>query len=254
MSKVPFLDRQVLVKEIESFAGRFNAYVKAHTKRMSDYYEMSAYNEIVRYYKHKKYDVMPLNLKNGEFKYRLSPTALKDTCSYFSATKKAGRWDDAVTISLEIHHNLRIQSACDKHLFYNADIAVCYYGGTKSMRENGRQKDFICNERLISFFEVKNLVPFPEILFNFSGLLLEFLPKFISGEVSVSELDTYSAVDNKHICPGMFFSGSVNDNTKRIILALKNRYNHNFILGLAYSKGKIHPLRGLKEYELQLNL
>jgi len=251
MSKVPFLDRQVLIAEIKTFAGRYNAYVKTQTKRMSDYYEMSAYNEIVRYYKKKRYVLSPMNLKKGEFKYRLSPTALKGTCSYFSAIRGFGRGTGAIRVALEIHHGLRIQSACDNYLFYNADIAVCQSGAVCSRWVNNRQTDFIHNAGLISFFEIKNYVPFPEILYNFSGLLLEFMPKFVNGTVLVNQFNPNAVNNTRHLCPGMFFSGSTNDNTRRIVYALQNRYNHNFIMGLAYSKGKIPLLMALKEYEMQ---
>jgi len=72
MSKAPYLDRNILIDEIKSFARQYNAYFKTQTKRMSDYYEMSVYNEVIRYYKKKRYDIEPQNLKNGEFKYRIS--------------------------------------------------------------------------------------------------------------------------------------------------------------------------------------
>ena len=250
MSKVPFLDREVLIKEIKNFACQYNAYFKSQTKRMSDFYEMSAYNEIVRYYKKKKYDIRPFILKKGKFKYRLSTSGLKENFSYFHCSKIWGRGANKPSIAIEIHHNLRIQSNHDDKMFYNADISVCFVDGVDTDRFNQRRRDYICKDALITFFEVKNLTPFPEILYNFNGLLLEFMSEFIYQNVITSEFNPNSPVNQNHLCPGIFFSGNLNDNTRKIVRNLQGRYKHNIICGLANSKGKIPSLRNLMEYEL----
>ncbi len=101
----------------------------------------------------------------------------------------------------------------------------------------------------INYYDLKTKL-LRSVLFNFSGLLLEFMPKFIEGNVKVDYFDNHSVNNEKHLCPGMFFSGSPNNNSSKIISALQQRYNQNFICGLASHKGKIPMFIGLKEYVL----
>jgi len=244
----PFLDRSLLIEEIQSFTRQYNAYFKQQESRMSDFFEMAAYNEIVRYYKKKKYEIYPCNLKNGVFKYRLVTSGLKENFSYFLCKNTFGKDVDQDALSVEIHHNLRMESASSQNLYYNADISVCFEGMVVHRKENSRQIDYIENRNVISFFEIKNLNPFPEVLFNFSGLLLEFKPQFIHGQVHVREFDPDSPVNKMHLCPGILFSGIPNQKAREVSFVLKDRYKHNIICGLANNRGKM-SLWGLKEYD-----
>ena len=130
-SKNPYKDRKLLLRDINSFISRNGGTFNQLAKRMSDLFEMSVYNDIVKYYKRKKYDIKIVHLKrDGTFKYKLSTSGLKENFSYFECSKQTVKNSKRTTIEIEIHHNLKVQSAHDKHIYYTADISVCHKDGT----------------------------------------------------------------------------------------------------------------------------
>ena len=133
---------------------------------MSDLFEMSVYNDAVKFYRRKKYTISICNLmRDGTFKYKLSTAGLSGNFSYFKAEKTLR---GEITDSIELHHNIKLQSYYNAHMYYTADVSVCSEGGvTTKKQQNGKRHSYIEKENLITFFEVKNMNPFPEILFSF---------------------------------------------------------------------------------------
>ncbi len=249
MSKSPYLDRNELIEQIDRFVNKFSPFFKATADRMSDLYEMASYNEIIRYYKRRKFTLTPQNLKKGVFVFKLSPTGLKENFSYFTATRSLGDKNNTDLIVIEVHHNAKIQSHHDPHLYYSADVSVCLLDGMVSQKQkNGKKHSYIPNEKLITFFEIKNLNPFPEILFSFTGLLVEFMPSLIMNQVEIYEIKDKKHNPKGHLTPGIFFSGTPSSYTATVIKKLKKRYGHNIICGLANNKGAIPTFNGLNEY------
>ena len=97
--------------------------------------------------------------------------------------------------------------------------------------ESKIRHSFIPNDRLVTFIEVKHLNPFPEIVFSFTGLLLEFSPKCV--------LAWKAGSAGNHPCPAMVFSGDGSKHTRRIINSLSGRYGINFVTGLQSTDARI---------------
>lgn len=240
-SKTPWKDRKDLLKDLSSFIIRNGAFFNQNSKRMSDLFEMSVYNDIIRYYKRKKYKIQIANARNGVFRYKLSPTGLSDNFSYFVAYRGYGRGKNRENVDIEIHHNLKVQSAHNEHIYYTADISVCEKDGVKTIKQrNGIRHSFVVNSTLITFFEVKNLNPFPEILFSFSGLVLEVKPELIIKKEHIE-------LSNRHLTPSIVFSGSGSEHVQRVAEDLTNRYSYNVISGLYTNKGQIYSFKNLNE-------
>lgn len=240
-TKTPWKDRKELLKDISSFIHRNSAFFKQNSKRMSDLFEMSVYNDAVKFYKRKKYSIVIRNLmRDGTFKYKLSTAGLSDNFSYFTAEKMLR---GKVVDTIEIHHNIKLQSSHDQHIYYTADVSVCRRNGvTTLMQKSGKRHSYIENANLITFFEVKNMNPFPEVLFSFSGIVLEVMPEFITGSKHKIG-DKY-----KHLTPTIVFSGSGSDHAEQVADKLSARYGYNVIRGLYVSKGKIYSMDKLKTY------
>lgn len=246
--KSPWKDRKELLRDISSFIGRNGAFFKQNAKRMSDLFEMSIYNDAIRYYRRKKFNLEVKQLgKNGTFRYKLSPAGLKQNFSYFVVSKLVGRGSKRHEEKYEVHHNVRIQSAHDPHIYYTADVSVTTDNGVKTVRQNsGRKHSFIPNDRLITFFEVKNMNPFPEVLFSFSGLVLEVFPQLIGGQIP------YGA-GKGHLLPCIVFSGAGNAHAIYVGQALSQRWGFNVISGTYANKAQIYSFRNLNEYDVQSN-
>lgn len=244
-SKNPYKDRKELLKDVSSFISRNGATFNQLAKRMSDLFEMSIYNDVVKFYKRKRYtiNIKQLN-KDGTFRYKLSTNGLRENFSYFHCEKNTIKNRKRTKVEIEIHHNLKIQSAHDEHIYYTADISVCDIDGTVTNKQkNGRNHSYVKNDSLISFFEVKNLNPFPEILFGFSGLVLEVMPKFIDGTIK-------SCSSGDHLTPSIVFSGLGSSHVRKVSESLTYRYNYNIISGLYANKNQIYSFKDLKQYSL----
>ncbi|MBK9504392.1 MAG: hypothetical protein IPO03_03315 [Bacteroidetes bacterium] len=93
----------------------------------------------------------------------------------------------------------------------------------------------------MTFCEVKQFNPFPELLFNFIGVLNELKMEYMTNHSVKLPTD--------HIAPSLMISGKPNRQTIRIKESLEGRYCINIIYDLFYSatftfsKGKINDLR-----------
>lgn len=242
-SPSPFIERKELLSDISSFVRRNGGTFRQLAKRMSDLFEMAVYNDVIKYYKRKKWLIEIKKLKHdGTFRYKLSTSGLKENFSYFLITPKSPKCHEQVKKCIEIHHNIKVQSAHDEHIYFTADISVCHEGGVVTVpQKNGRRHSFIENKNLVSFFEVKNLNPFPEVMFSFSGLVLEVMPQFIEGRVKINS-------NGDHLTPSLVFSGLAGANAKKVSQSLQNRYNYNIISGIYTNKSQIYSLATLNKY------
>ena len=231
----PWIDRKILVANAKQFVRRHGYFFRTNAARISSLVEISVYNSIVQFYASMDYEIKGANLgPKKSFKYKLIATGLAETHSYFTATK-----DDN---EFHILNNIRLQSAHDDHLYYTADVVVTNGRGTTTQRlQNGRRHSFVEKENLITFAEVKHINPFPEALFNFSGLVLEFMPGFIEKKYKISD-----AGDN--LCPIIAFTGAASEHAERIRFSLTDRYGFNIVFGTSRTSGKLTGFDIMKRY------
>ena len=236
----PFKDIKLFESEITSFINKFKATVVTHSKRVSDYFEMSCYNLIVRFYENNGYSVTIQNLKKGEYVYKCSPAGIQSNYSFFLITTNYGK----KTLVFEVQHNLATQSSFNKEVFTNPDISVIKKGTSKTTTNYyaiNRRFSYVKNSDLITFFEVKNFNPFPELIFNFIGIVNELR----------KEILTNSATAKRpiHLAPSLMVSGKPNRQTIRIKKSLEERYCINIMYDLfdsgvsTFSKKKQADLR-----------
>lgn len=244
MAKSPWKDRTELLKDISSFTNRNGAFFKQNAKRMSDLFELSVYNDTVKFYRRKRYEIAAENvMKDGTFKYKLSTSGLKENFSYFRAWKNTS--DGDATDELEIHHNIRLRSAHDEHIYFTSDVSVTRKDGvTTQKQKNGRNHSFIEPENLLTFLEVKHMNPFPEVLFSFSGIVLEVKPDFILNPSSISV-----GLRNGHLTPSLVFSGVGGAHVESVADKLMARYGYNVIRGLFANKGRIYASRSVNTFD-----
>ena len=234
----PFKDYSQFEKEIKGFANKYKAIVVNQAKRASDYFEMTCFNYIVRFYELNGYELIATNLQNGIYRYKLTPAGIQSNFSHFEATASKGKE------KFEIQHNLAIQSSQDSTLFTTPDISIIKKDKvqyTTAYYDTKTTFSFVVNKDLMSFCEVKQFNPFPELLFNFIGVLNELKKEYM--------VDKGKKLNPIHIAPSLMISGKPNKQTNNIKSSLENRYCVNIIYDLFYSatftfsKGKINDLR-----------
>lgn len=225
-TKSPFKDVILFEKEIQSFANKYKTIVSNQSKRISDYFEMSCFNYVVRFYELQGYKVNIKNLQKGKYRYKCSPAGIQSNFSYFEIVKTIN--DSEYTY--EIQHNLAVQSSHNPEIFTTPDIVIVKSNKIKSTTEYysiKRTFSYIENENLMSFCEVKNFNPFPELLFNFIGTLNELRKGYLTDDITKTR--------SKHIAPSLMISGKPNKSTTKIKESLEERYCINLIYDLFYS-------------------
>ena len=227
-SKSPFKANNEFKKSISVFLMSHGATFSQEAKRTSAYFEIAAYNDLVKFYENNGYTVRPANLRprKNVFAYAMSPNVKPEKVSYFIATRN---YKDGTVWSFEIRHNIRIQSQHDPEVFITPDYAVIDKGSIQSIRLNYHYNGktdyfFVAAGSVRTFAETKHYNPSPEMVLNFVGLVNEIAPGFIAG--------TSPRRPPKHCAPALFVSGVGSVHVKKIRSSLRNRYGINIFLGL----------------------
>lgn len=206
--------------DLKKFANKFHVTLAEHSHKINDYFEISCYNLILRYYEKKGYKLEVKNLIKDDFKFKCSPNGFLKNFSYFKASKIDG---DGNEDAVYIFHNATVQSAFDSRVFTTPDIVVSKVevaGETTDHYITKQKLTFISHDNLVTFCEAKHITPFPELMINFIGTLHELKPECMSDEKEKQSSD--------HLAPTLMISGTFGKPTKRIKNSMEGRYYVNY--------------------------
>lgn len=218
----PFKAEADFEQELKVFANKYKSTLAEHSKRISDYFEMSCYHLIIRYYETRGYQTEVQNLIHKKFRFKCSPVGLLSNFSFFKATKtdKAGKKE-----SVFIFHNATVQSAFDKNIFTTPDIVVSKTSepsiSTNHYASDKMRLSYVSREDLVTFCEAKHLMPFPELMVGFIGTVLELKPECITGKIMIEVSD--------HLAPSLMMSGTYGKPTSTIRDSFEKRYYVNLL-------------------------
>lgn len=219
-SKGPFKDKNKLIASIKGFLSKNSAAISGQGAKISEFFEMCCYNDVVEFYEKSSFSVSPQQLgKAGEFVYKLKANGSHENFSFFEVEKtdKSG-----VAWKFHVHHNLQLECALQTGIFYTADIAVVTAGSVKreKVAVYNQQRSYCPANSVQTFFEVKHMGPFPELLFSFTGLVMNFF--VAAGRVK----------GVKHIAPSLLISGNPNLHAKTISAFVAAQYQANVLAHL----------------------
>ena len=231
----PYKDKKLLISSIDKFLNKHGVFLKNRGDKISGYFEMTCFNDVVSFYENTGFQVKPMNLKGSVYVYKLSPSGYPENFSYFLISKDR---------EFEIHHSLSVESTIGNDLFYTPDIAVISKDAVEKRKTssyyNEKRPHSFCNaQNLQTFVEVKHMNPFPELLFNFTGLLYSFMPVVMDGD--------QSGKGAEHIAPSLALSGNGNAHTTAIKNTFEAKYDCNLIYGLFYKYSQIYSKRHFKK-------
>lgn len=231
----PWIDRNLLVQNTRKFIRQYGYFFRMNAKRISSLVEISVYNSLVQYYKSEGFQVTGENLgPKKSFKYKLTSSGLAENYSHFTVEKNGKIF--------KIMHNVSIQSAHDAHLYFTADVVVVEKNGaTTQTQRSGRRHSYIANTDLVTFVEVKHINPFPEVLFNFTGLVLEFMPGLIEKRYDIQD-------SSDRLCPIITFTGVATEHSEKIQESLTSRYGFNISFGTSRTRGELTGFAAMKRY------
>jgi hypothetical protein len=214
----PYKKASLLVKDIEKFLIKHATTFGLQGSRISHYFEMGCYNDVVKFYEKNGFTVSPQNLKGTQFHYKISAHGDPDNFSHFAVSKALG---DKV-YEFEIHHNLSLECPYESEIFYTADISVINKGSIVRTRPEtyAKKRSFCRGFNLQTFFEVKHISPFPELLFSFVGLPENIL------------MNENRNPEVRHLAPSLLMSGRANFHGEKIRKYLEGKYNVNIIFNI----------------------
>lgn len=218
----PFKDLGELIRDVESYLRKNSSAIYNNSKRISDFFEMACYNNIVRFYENNGFDVKIKNLLKNKFNYKCTTAGNPENYSFFEAKIKIGNLE----YTYEIRHNINVQSYHNIDTYTTPDICIIKPSSIlidDDFYESKMKYYFIKNKSLISFCEVKNFNPFPELLFNFIGVVNELRPNLLR-QVKKSGI--------RHIATSLLISGKSNRHAEKIINNLQSRYHINILCDL----------------------
>ena len=203
---------------------------------------MCCFNYIVHFYQLKGYSLSVQRLQGGQYKYKCTTSGIQSNFSHFLATIEIG----GKKHQFEIQHNLAVQSSHDKELFTTPDISIIKKGRakrtTKQYYDSGKTFSFVNNKDLMSFCEVKQFAPYPELIFNFIGIVNE-----LQKDILINLGAEHNPV---HIAPSLLISGKPNKQTERIKASLENRYCLNIVYDIFYSGVSTFSRRNVNRFRI----
>lgn len=219
----PFKDIKELEKEVTSYINLHKTRIQNQAARISDYFEMCCFNYVVRFYERHGYTVSVENLQNGAYRYKCTTQGNQHNFSYFkvSITRRNK------TADFEIHHNLAVESGHENGVFTTPDESVIVAESVQlqdGFYEGNKKHSYVENENLVSFCEVKQFTPFPELLFNFIGTLNELKRDLM--------LSYFEKEPLPQLAPSLMVSGKPSKHVQRIKESLQRRYCINILFDL----------------------
>lgn len=202
---------------------------------------MCCFNYIVKYYELKGYDIMVQNLQKGMYRYKCSTSGIQSNFSHFEISIEL----DGTKYIFEVQHNLANQSSHDENIFTTPDISIIVSGAVKTIvgyYDSKKRFSFVENKDICSFCEVKNFTPFPELIFNFVGVLNEIRKDIIS--------NSFVRPSSPHIAPCLMISGKPNKQTSKIKSSLEARYCINIVYDLFYAGTEVFSIKHLNKLRM----
>jgi hypothetical protein len=215
---VPLADIQ---GSVDRFLARYGARISQHTAKISQYAEIAAYNAIISFYESMHYAAKPEQTDGAKFKYKLQPTGDPRKYSYFSLSKGSDKYS--------VLNNISIESAHVERHYFTGDIVITddESFAVRTKEDNSaigiRRSTFsIPNGAVRTFIEVKNMAAFPELLFQFSGLLFEIMPDIFFGKVAKRK--------QTHLAPSLVCSFAGSGHAMYIRRTLLKRWHINIFV------------------------
>lgn len=203
--------------KLQFFLNSHGVVLASYKSKLSSFFEMKIYNDVVRAYEKLGYKVFPMQLGEGNtFLYKQGTNGYITNFSYFEVVKKDKKY--------WVLHNLKCESKTYPDSYLTADVAIISAGSHERIIVDKSKQDVVKNDNLITFFECKFMSPFPELLASFVGMVYTLTP----------ELLNLNLEGNLHIAPGLVCANSGSKNSYKLANAIKSKHTINIFNSMAY--------------------
>ncbi len=216
------------VQMVKNFAKQHKTAYNKKDREISAYFEIGCFHALLNFYENEGYTLSIKNLINGEYRYLTTPSGNPANFSYVSVNAQDNE-------CFEIRQQVRIKSHLDPNIAFTPDIVVVMEDKKISAEKdsdyaNGKRPFYSVNsEYVIAAHECKSMVPFPELLVSFVGMLTVAHRWFGSEANNIIIPETY---EKGHLAPTLFVGGIAKAMHLKMISALEKTYPINIIVGL----------------------
>jgi hypothetical protein len=211
---------------MQQFASDYSSAYSKTDREISAHFEIGCLLALIEFYETAGFTGRVMNMtKDGSYRYLTTPNGNPANFSFMLMKNEHE--------GIEVRQQVRIASHVGNDVSFTPDIVVIPYSVNISQKKDadyagGKRKFFYVNSRdVIAAHECKSMVPFPELLVSFIGMLVaghEWLEK-----ADVNDL----LVDNgPHLAPCLFVGGSARSLHLRMIKGLKTAYPMNIVVGM----------------------
>lgn len=213
-------------QEIELFARRHGFHYRKTKRQVAAAFEIGCFLAVLTYYTRHGATSTPVQLNEaGEFRYLTSPSGNPDNFSYVRLDHTSG--------SFELRQQIRIRSHIHEDVAFTPDLIVLPAGAALHQirdRDYGGGKQrycFVDSRDVIAAHECKSMIPFPELLVSFLGLVVA-AHEWLASTAPRCKPDATGL----HLAPTLFVGGSARALHNRMVEGMSRAYPINIVLGL----------------------
>lgn len=211
---------------MEQFASKYAAVYSKKDREIAAHFEIGCLLSLIEFYEACGFKGVVENLATDEsYRYLTTPNGNPANFSYIVMTKRNER--------IEIRQQVRISSHVGEDVSFTPDIVVIPHRARIRRKKDAdyaggkRAFFFVKSSDVIAAHECKSMIPFPELLVSFIGML-------VAGHewLETTDLTKLVTKDGNHLAPCLFVGGSARSIHLRMIKGLKTAYPMNIVVGM----------------------
>jgi hypothetical protein len=219
-------ERQVL-RAMQGFASKYAVVYSKKDRELAAHFEIGCLLALIEFYEESGFTgkVQNPDEKDGSYNYLTTPNGNPARFSYMLMSKSEEVF--------EIRQQVRIVSHIGDNIAFTPDIIVVPAGAeikTKKDSEyaSGKRRFFyVTSDQIVAAHECKSLMPFPELLISFIGVL-------VAGHAWIDSSTRNQFIDPQgdHLAPSLFVGGTARALHIKMIKGLKDAFPMNIIVGM----------------------
>lgn len=225
---------EMVEKEMADFASKYAFSYQKNERQVAAFFEIGCFLALSLDYQNQGFEVKPLGLRGGSYRYLTTPSGNPNNFSYLGLELGSEKF--------ELRQQVRIRSHLHRDICVTPDFVVLWSGADISgERDNdfagGKRGFFVAESRaVIAGHECKCMKGFPELYASFIGIStvvhIWHLPEFGGRSVRGPE---------GHLAPSLFVGAEASNLHRRLIKALEAQFPINIITGI-HSERKLGKL------------
>ncbi len=215
-----------VISAVSEFAEKYRTVYKKTEREVAAYFEIGCFLALIGFYEKRGFVGTAANLDGGgAYRYLTTPNGNPANFSHMVMQRNE--------VCVELRQQVRIVSHLHPDISFTPDMVVVRHGTEAKIKTDpdyagGKRSFFYVESRdVIAAHECKSMVPFPELMVSFIGMLVTAHAWYGQGE-----WESLVGSTNDHLAPALFVGGSARPLHTRMVKAMKKILPLNIVLGM----------------------